>query len=100
VSEAERRASAADKRAADAKAQAELTRREAEEQAHDTVSQAREEADDIVAKAQVKAEKILAEAELTAIDRREAIQRELEELTRQRDGVAEHVAKMRAVFGA
>jgi cell division septum initiation protein DivIVA len=64
------------------------------------VSQATDEAAEIVAKAQAKADKMLAEAEASAGERRVAIQRELDELTRQRDGVAEHLAKMRAVFGA
>jgi F0F1-type ATP synthase membrane subunit b/b' len=81
------------------KAQAERTLDAAEEEARAVVKQAQPEATEIIAKAKDRARKALTAAESSADERRAELQRELEHLTRQRDGVQEQLDKMRAVFG-
>jgi hypothetical protein len=100
VAEAERRAADAEGRAAAAIAQADHTRRDAERDAAAALAEAREKADQVVTQATAKAAKALADFEVEAALRREAVQRELDELTKQKNDVSGVLAQMRQVFNA
>ena len=97
VSEAEQRASTAEQRAAKASAQADQTRRDGDQYARQMVSNAKKNADQIVTLAKAQAEQMLGEAD--AERRRVASQREVEELTRQKDNISTHPAQVRQLLG-
>ena len=99
VSEAEQRASTAEQRAAKASAQADQTRRDADSHARQLVSNAKKNADQIVSQAKSQAEQMLAETKADAERRRAAAQREVDELTRQKDSIATHLAQVRQLLG-
>ena len=94
VSEAEQRASTAEQRAAKASAQADQTRRDADSHARQLVSNAKKNADQIVSQAKTQAEQMLAETKADAERRRAAAQREVDELTRQKDSIASHLVQV------
>jgi F0F1-type ATP synthase membrane subunit b/b' len=99
VSEAEQRASTAEQRAAKASAQADQTRRDADQHARQLVSNAKKNADQIVSQAKAQAEGLLAETKADAERRRAAAQREVDDLTRQKDSIASHLAQVRQLLG-
>jgi hypothetical protein len=88
VSEAEQRASTAEQRAAKASAQADQTRRDADQHARQLVSNAKKNADRIIAQAATDAER-----------RRVTAQREVDELTRQKDNISFQLAQVRQLLG-
>jgi len=100
VTEAERRAADAEKRAAAAIAQAEATRRGGELDAQALTDEAVDKAAQIVGKARAQADEVLAGIDAAADERRAERQRELDELTRQKNEVADVIAQMRKVFMA
>ena len=99
VSEAGQRASTAEQRAAKASAQADQTRRDADSHARQLVSNAKKNADQIVGGAKTQAGQLLAETRADAERRRAAVQRDVDELTRQKDSIAAHLAQVRQVVG-
>jgi hypothetical protein len=99
VTEAEQRASTAEQRAAKASAQADQTRRDADQHARQLVSNAKKNADQIVSQAKTQAEQLLAEVKADSERRRAAAQREVDELTRQKDPIASHLAQVRQLMG-
>ena len=99
VSEAEQRASTAEQRAAKASAQADQTRRDADSHARQLVSNAKKNADQIVSQAKAQADQLLAETKADAERRRAAAQRDVDELTRQKDSIATHLAQVRQLLG-
>ena len=99
VSEAEQRASTAEQHAAKASAQADQTRRDADSHARQLVSNAKKNADQIVSQAKTQAEQMLAETRADAERRRVASQREVDELTRQKDSIASHLVQVRQLLG-
>jgi hypothetical protein len=98
VEEAERRAADAEKRAAKAIRQAEQARKDAEEDAKKQVADAHRTAELVVAQAKDEGKQVLADIEEDGARRRAAIQRELDELTKQKHDVDAQLAKMRQVF--
>jgi len=99
VSEAEQRASTAEQRAAKASAQADQARRDADSHARQLVSIAKKNADQIVSGTKTQADQLLAETKADAERRRAAAQREVDELTRQKDSIATHLAQVRQLLG-
>jgi len=63
------------------------------------VSNAKKNADQIVSQAKAQAEGLLAETKADAERRRAAAQREVDDLTRQKDGIASHLAQVRQLLG-
>ncbi|HVT67487.1 MAG TPA: cellulose-binding protein, partial [Trebonia sp.] len=100
VEEAERRAADAEKRAADATAQAEQARRDAEADARKELADAHRKAELIIAQAKDDGKDLLVAIEVEADKRRAAIQKELDELTRQKKEVDGKLAQMRQLFAA
>ena len=99
VSEAEQRASTAEQRAAKASAQTDQTRRDADSHARQLVSNAKKNADQIVSQAKTQADQLLAETKADAERRRAVAQREVDELTREKDSIATHLAQVRQLLG-
>ena len=60
---------------------------------------AKKNADQIVSQAKTQAKQMLAETKADAERRRAAAQREFEELTRQKDSIAIHLAQVRQLLG-
>ena len=98
VAEAERRAADAEQRATAAISQADQTRRDGERDAEALFAEAREKAEQIISQARSRADQVLADGEAEAERRRAPLQRELDELTKQKNEVAEHLAQMRQLF--
>ena len=86
-------------RDAKASAQADQTRRDADSHARQLVSNAKKNADQIVSQAKSQADQLLAETKADAERRRAAAQREVDELTRQKDSIATHLAQVRQLLG-
>ena len=63
------------------------------------MSNAKKNADQIVSQAKTQAEQLLAEVKADAERRRAAAQREVDELTRQKDSIASHLAQVRQLLG-
>ena len=99
MSEAEQRASTAEQRAAKASAQADQTRRDADQHAQQLAGTAKENAGQIVGQATAQAGQLLAEVKADAERRQAAAQREVDELTRQKDSIASHLAQVRQLLG-
>ena len=99
VSEAKQRASTAEQRAAKASAQADQTRRDADQHARQLAGNAKKNADQMVGQAKTQAEQLLAEVKADAERRRAATQREVDDLTRQKDSIASHLAQVRQLLG-
>ena len=98
VEEAERRAADAEKRAADATARAEQARRDAEADAKKEIADAHRKAELVIAQAKDDGKQILADLEADADKRRTVLQKELDELTRQKNDVDAKLAQMRQLF--
>ena len=98
VDEAERRAADAEKRAAEATARAEQARRDAEADAKKELADAHRKAELVIAQAKDEGKQALADFEAEADKRRSAVQKELEELTKQKNEIDEQLAKMRQIF--
>jgi hypothetical protein len=98
VEEAERRAADAEKRAIDATAQAEQARRDAEADAKKEIADAHRKAELVIAQAKDEGKQILTDLEADADKRRTAINKELDELTRQKNDVDAKLAQMRQLF--
>ena len=99
VSEAEQRAATAEQRAAKATQQAEQTRREADPHAKQLVANAKKNADQIVAEAKARPSSSSPRPRPRPSARRTAAQREVDELTRQRDSITTHLAQLRQLLG-
>ena len=93
------RAAVAEERASKASTQAEQTRREADQHSQQLVSNAKKNADQIVSQAKAQAESLLSEAKTDAERRRLTAQREVDELTRQKDDISSHLAQVRQLLG-
>jgi hypothetical protein len=63
------------------------------------VSNAKKNADQIVAQAKAQADQLLSETKADADRRRVASQREVDELTRQKDNITTHLAQVRQLLG-
>jgi hypothetical protein len=63
------------------------------------VSNAKKNADQIAGQAKAQADQLLAETKADAERRRVAAQREVDELTRQKDSIASHLAQVRQLLG-
>jgi hypothetical protein len=63
------------------------------------VSNAKKNADQIVAQAKAQSDQLLSETKAEAERRRLASQREVDELTRQKDNIATHLAQVRQLLG-
>jgi hypothetical protein len=100
VDEAERRAATAEERAAAVAARNEQVEREANERARQLVDDAQRDADRVLADVRVTAQQMQAEADAEADRRRAAVQRELDDLTKQKDEVSRHLAQMRQLVGS
>jgi hypothetical protein len=98
VEEAERRATDAEKRAADALARAAQARRDAEADAKKELADARRKAGLVLAQAKDEGKQVMDGLEADADKRRAALQKELDELTRQKNEVDEKLAQMRQMF--
>jgi cell division septum initiation protein DivIVA len=98
VFEAEQRASTAEQRAAKANAQADQTRRDADQYARQLVGTAEKNADQIAGQAKTQAGQLLAEVNADAERRRAATHREVDDLTRQKDSIASHLAQVRQLL--
>jgi hypothetical protein len=98
VEEAERRAADAEKRAAEATAQAEQARRDAEADAKKELADAHRKAELVIAQAKDDGKQVLADIEADADKRRAAVQKELDELTKQKNEVDAKLAQMRQIF--
>jgi vacuolar-type H+-ATPase subunit E/Vma4 len=79
--------------------QADQTRRDADQHARQLVSNAKKNADQIVTGAKTQADQLLSEVKADAERRRAAAQREVDELTRQKDSIASHLAQVRQLLG-
>jgi vacuolar-type H+-ATPase subunit H len=64
------------------------------------VSNAKKNADQIVSGAKAQADQLLTEVKADAERHRAATQREVDELTRQKDSIASHLAQVRQLLGA
>ena len=71
----------------------------ADSHARQLVSNAKKNADQIVSQAKAQADQLLAETKADAERRRAAAQREVDELTRQKDSIATHLAQVRQLLG-
>src|SRR6202035_4930533 len=71
----------------------------ADQHARKLVSNAKKNADQIVSQAKTQADQLLAETKADAERRRAAAQREVDELTRQKDSIASHLAQVRQLLG-
>ena len=98
VFEAEQRASTAEERAAKANAQADQTRRDADQHARQLVGNAEKNADRIAGQAKAQAEQLLTEVNDDAERRRAASNREVDDLIRQKDSIASHLAQLRQLL--
>jgi vacuolar-type H+-ATPase subunit H len=98
VEEAERRAADAEKRAAEANAQAEQARKDAEADAKKEIADAHRKAELVIAQAKDEGKQILADLESDADKRRATLQKELDELTRQKAEIDDKLAQMRQLF--
>ena len=98
VFEAEQRASTAEQRAAKASAQADQTRRDADEYARQLVGNAEKNAGQLAGQAKTQAAQLLAEVNADAERRRAANDLEVDDLTRQRDSIASHLAQVRQLL--
>jgi hypothetical protein len=98
VEEAERRAADAEKRAAEANAQAEQARKDAEADAKKEIADAHRKAELVIAQAKDKGKQVLADLEADADKRRATVQKELDELTRQKAEIDDKLAQMRQLF--
>jgi hypothetical protein len=98
VAEAERRAADAEQRAADAIKRAEQARRDAEADAKKEIADAHRKAELIVAQAKDEGKQVLTDIEAEGDKRKAAIQRELDELTKQKNEVDAKIAAMRQLF--
>jgi cell division septum initiation protein DivIVA len=98
VFEAEQRASTAAQRAAKANAQADQTRRDADQHARQLVGNAEKNADQIADQAKTQAGQLLAEVNADAERRRAATHCEVDDLTRQKDSIASHLAQVRQLL--
>src|SRR5260370_42634598 len=98
VFEAEQRASSAEQRAAKASAQADQTLRDADQHARQLVGDAEKNAGQIAGQAKTQAEQLLNEVNADAERRRAAAHREVDDLTRQRDSIASHLAQVRQLL--
>ena len=67
--------------------------------ARQLVSNAKKNADQIVSQAKTQAEQLLAEVKADSERRQAAAQREVDELTRQQDSIASHLAQVRQLMG-
>ena len=99
VSEAEQRAATAEQRATKASAQAEQTRRDADQHSRQLVSNAKKNADQIVAQAKAQADQLLADTKSEADRVRTAAQRHVDELNKQKESVAAHLAQISQLLG-
>ena len=100
VSEAEQRASTAEQRAAKASAQADQTRRDADQHARQLVSATRRRTPTRSSpQAKAQADQLMSETKTEAERRRVAAQREVDELTRQKDNISTHLAQVRQLLG-
>jgi hypothetical protein len=99
VSEAEQRAATAEQRATKASAQAEQTRRDADQHSVQLVSNAKKNADQIVAQAKAQADQLLADTKSEADWARTAAQRHVDDLNKQKDSVAAHLAQISQLLG-
>src|SRR5690606_37624098 len=86
-------------RAAKATQQAEQTRREADQHAKQLLANARKNSEQIIAEAKAQAEQLLAETKAEAERIRTAAQRQVDELTRQRDSITSHLNQLRQLLG-
>jgi cell division septum initiation protein DivIVA len=98
VFEAEQRASTAEQRAAKASAQADQTRRDAGQYARQLAGNAEKDAGQIAGQAKIQAGQLLAEVNADAERRRAATHREVDDLTRQKDSIASHLAQVRQLL--
>jgi hypothetical protein len=98
VEEAERRAADAEKRATEATTQAEQARRDGEADAKKEMADAHRRAELLIAQAKDEGKRVTADLEADADKRRAAVQKELDELTRQKAEVDEQLAQMRQLF--
>jgi hypothetical protein len=98
VEEAERRAADAEKRAAEATGRAEQARKDAEADAKKEIADAHRKAELIIAQAKDDGKQALADFEADAAKRRAVLQKELDELTRQKAEIDDKLAQMRQLF--
>src|SRR5262249_54965195 len=82
-----------------ASAQAEQTRRDADQHSRQLVSNAKKNADQIVAQAKGQADQLLADTKAEAERVRTAAQRHVDDLNKQKDSVAAHLAQISQLLG-
>ncbi|HEX4398679.1 MAG TPA: cellulose-binding protein, partial [Trebonia sp.] len=100
VAEAERRAAAAQEQAGAVTAQNEQAKRDADERVRQLLEDAKRDADQVLADATAAATRLRTEADADAERRRATAQRDLNELSKQKDEVARHLAQMRQLVGS
>ena len=101
VAEAEQRAAAAEQRAAKAVEQAESVRRDADEHSKSLLGgAARATPSRCSPRPAQHADKVMSEAKAEAERTRRAAQRQVDELTRQRDSITGHLDQLRHLLGA
>ena len=81
-------------------AQNEQAKRDADERVRQVLADAKRDADQVLADAKAAATRLRAEAEADAERRRATTQRDLDELNKQKDEVAKHLAQMRQLVGS
>ena len=99
VTEAEQRAATAEQRAAKASAQAEQTRREADQHSRQLVTNAKKNADQIVAQAKAQADQLLADTKSEIERHRASAQREVDDLSKQKESISSHLAQISQLLG-
>src|SRR5207248_912070 len=77
----------------------EQTRREADAHAKQHVASARKNAEQILAEAKAEAERLLVETKAEAERHRSIAQRQVDELTRQKDSITGHLTQLRQLLG-
>ena len=99
MTEAEQRASTAEQRATKASARAEETRRDADRHIRQLVSNAKKNADQIVAQAEAQANQLLSDTKAEAERQLSAAQRQVDELNKQKENTAAHLAQISQLLG-
>jgi vacuolar-type H+-ATPase subunit H len=82
-----------------ASSQAEQTRRDADQHARQLVSNAKKNADQILSQAKQQADQLLAETKSEAERQRTSAQRHVDDLNKQKESVAAHLAQISQLLG-
>jgi hypothetical protein len=100
IAEANARAEEAEERVAQALARAEKLRHDADQQASDLLANARRNADRVLQDARSFAERTLSEAVEEAERERISVQRQVDDLNRQRESITGYLEELRGLLGA